>query len=143
MLAPLGFVGSAKNPSEQPDEEEMKLVEKLITQEDLEGRKLYGTVEMMEDYTRAGELRQAGHKEEAKRIIDKYERLDKVQAKRHAMKYLDVADLEELLQLKKAGKTEYEAASSSKPDEEETEMGRRLRLFQESRPESTEKEEAS
>ena len=138
MLASLG-VGSAENPSEQPDEEEMKLVEKLITQEDLEGRKLYGTVEMMEDYTRAGELRQAGHKEDAKRIIDKYERLDKVQAKRHAMKYLDVADLEELLQLKKAGKTEYEAASS-KPDEEETEMGRRLRLFQESRG-STEKED--
>ena len=132
-------VGSTKNPNEQPDEEEIKLVERYITKENLEGRKSLGPVKEMEDMSRVVELQEAGKWDESKQILDKWKREDKVRAKMQAMKYLDLADLEELVQLKKAGKTEYEAASSSKP-EEETEMGRRLRLFQESRPESTEKE---
>ena len=105
----IGIVGSTKNPNEEPDQGEMKLVERYITQENLEGRKSLGPVQELQDMSRVAELQGAGRWDEAKQILGKWEREDKMRARRYAMKYLDVADLEELLQLKKAGKTEYEA----------------------------------
>ena len=87
----------------------MWYIDNHITCDKLGGRDpFYFNLEMEQDYERMTEARERGDEKEAKRLYEKHKRKDKERAKKFAMTYLDEADLEELLQLKKAGK-DYQA----------------------------------